>query len=171
MRFEKTQRTPLVEMSDSHCLIVGECYPENISEWSQPVLSALEVCVGAKDSFDVDIELYYFNSSSAKFLFDFFEFLDEKAENGIRIAINWRYRPEDDTMQEAGEDFEEDIENCTYNLVEKGVPLQPTWAQVSTGLPQGTCIIHVADSAAILSGARATTSASSFNQLANQPYD
>ena len=28
------------------------------------------------------------------------------------------YRAEDDTMQEAGEDFEEDIENCTYNLVE-----------------------------------------------------
>ena len=41
MRFEKTQRTPLVEMSNSHCLIMGECYPENISEWSQPVLAAL----------------------------------------------------------------------------------------------------------------------------------
>jgi hypothetical protein len=118
MRFEKTQRTPLVEMSNSHCLIVGECYPENISEWSQPVLAALEDCVGAQDSFDVDIELYYFNSSSAKFLFDFFEFLDDKAEEGVSIVINWRYRAEDDTMQEAGEDFEEDIENCTYNLVE-----------------------------------------------------
>ncbi len=120
MRFEKTQRTPLVEMSNSHCLIVGECYPENISEWSQPVLAALEDCVGdgTQGSFDVDIELYYFNSSSAKFLFDFFEFLDEKAAEGISIVIKWRYRVEDDTMQEAGEDFEEDIENCTYHLVE-----------------------------------------------------
>ena len=51
-------------------------------------------------------------------IFDFFEFLDDKAEDGVTIVINWRYRPEDDTMQEAGEDFEEDIENCTYNLVE-----------------------------------------------------
>jgi hypothetical protein len=59
-----------------------------------------------------------FNSSSAKFLFDFFEFLDDKADEGVSIVINWRYRAEDDTMQEAGEDFEEDIENCTYNLVE-----------------------------------------------------
>ena len=117
MRFEKTQRTPLVEMSNSHCLIVGECYPENISEWSQPVLAALEDCVGTQDSFDVDIELYYFNSSSAKFLFDFVEFLEDTAEAGREIVIQWRYRLEDDTMLEAGEDFQEDVESCTYELV------------------------------------------------------
>jgi len=118
MIFEAGQRTPQVEFTPTSCLIRGECYPENISEWSDPVLKALEDCVGNDESeFVVDIELYYFNSSSAKFLFDFFEFLEESAEGGKSIAINWRYRAEDDTMQEAGEDFQEDMEACTYNMV------------------------------------------------------
>lgn len=118
MRFEKTQRTPLVEMNSTSCLITGECYPENISEWSEPVLASLAEQVEGSENFNVDIELYYFNSSSAKFLFDFFEFLDDQADAGVNVTINWRYRAEDDTMQEAGEDFEEDVEKCEYNLVE-----------------------------------------------------
>ena len=118
MIFEAGQRTPQVEFTATSCLIRGECYPENISEWSDPVLKALEECVGNDESeFVVDVELYYFNSSSAKFLFDFFEFLEESAEGGKSIVINWRYRAEDDTMQEAGEDFQEDMEACTYKMV------------------------------------------------------
>ena len=118
MIFEAGQRTPQVEFTATSCLIRGECYPENISEWSDPVLKALEECVGNDESeFVVDIELYYFNSSSAKFLFDFFEFPEESAEGGKSIVINWRYRAEDDTMQEAGEDFQEDMEACTYKMV------------------------------------------------------
>ena len=118
MIFEAGPRTPLVEMTASSCLIRGECYPENISEWSEPVLKTLEECLSqGQGEFKVDIELYYFNSSSAKFLFDFFEFLEESAEGGKAITINWRYRAEDDTMQEAGEDFEEDLSACAYNMV------------------------------------------------------
>lgn len=119
MIFEAGPRTPLVELTPSSCLIRGECYPENISEWSEPVLKTLEESLSEDQSaFTVDIELYYFNSSSAKFLFDFFEFLEESAEGGKAITINWRYRAEDDTMQEAGEDFEEDLTACTYNMVQ-----------------------------------------------------
>ena len=119
MIYEASQRTPLVELTPTSCLSRGECYPENISEWSEPVLNTLEECLSNDNSeFEVDIELYYFNSSSAKFLFDFFEFLEESAEGGKSITINWRYRAEDDTMQEAGEDFEEDVSACSYNMVQ-----------------------------------------------------
>ncbi|MAC36265.1 MAG: Fe-S oxidoreductase [Halieaceae bacterium] len=118
MIFEASQRTPQVELTPTSCLIRGECYPENISEWSDPILKALEECLGNDEgAYVVDIELYYFNSSSAKFLFDFFEFLEESAEGGKSITVNWRYRAEDDTMQEAGEDFEEDVSACSYNMV------------------------------------------------------
>ena len=118
MKFEKTQRTPLVEIGSNSWLIKGEWYPENIAEWSGPVLEALKkTLIDANTQFNVDIELYYFNSSSAKFLFDFFEFLEDSAEEGKKIRINWRYRAEDDTMLEAGEDFQEDITACEYNLV------------------------------------------------------
>ena len=118
MIFEKSQRTPQVEIASDRCLIQGECYPENIAEWSSPILDALrETLESSSQDYNVDLELYYFNSSSAKFLFDFFEYLDEAAGEGRRININWRYRTEDDTMQEAGEDFQEDIEACKFELV------------------------------------------------------
>tara|TARA_X000000950_G_C13824512_1_gene623398 strand:+ start:219 stop:599 length:381 start_codon:yes stop_codon:yes gene_type:complete len=118
MIFEQTQRTPYVELTSNYCAIRGECYPENIAEWSGPVLEGLEESMSlGHGTFEVVIELYYFNSSSAKFLFDFFEYLEETAETGREIVIHWRYRTEDDTMLEAGEDFREDLERCTYELV------------------------------------------------------
>lgn len=118
MIFEATQRTPLVEIESDRCLVRGECYPENISEWADPVMQALDEELNQSEGgFTVDVELYYFNSSSAKFLFDFFDFLEGASEGGRKITINWRYRSDDDTMQEAGEDFEEDLSHCCYNLV------------------------------------------------------
>lgn len=118
MIFEQTQRTPYVELTARSCAIRGECYPENIAEWSGPILEALEESMSlGSDPFKVMIELYYFNSSSAKFLFDFFEYLEETAEAGREIIIQWCYRTEDDTMLEAGEDFQEDLESCSYELV------------------------------------------------------
>jgi hypothetical protein len=81
-------------------------------------MQALRDQLESVDSFQVRIELYYFNSSSAKFLFDFFEELEEAAEAGKQISIDWCYRAGDSSMQEAGEDFEEDFEHAQYQLVE-----------------------------------------------------
>ena len=62
------------------------------------------------------IELYYFNSSSGKFLFDFFDELEEAACQGKTINIYWCYREADKSIKEAGEDFKEDFEEATYKL-------------------------------------------------------
>ena len=117
-----TQRTPQIEISGAGCRIVGECYPENIQEFSSPVMSSLRSLVPDSGSYTVDMELFYFNSSSAKFLFDFFEFFEEKAAQGLTVKINWNYREDDDTMLEAGEDFAEDMESCAFELVGVQVP-------------------------------------------------
>ena len=117
-----TQRTPQIEISGAGCRIVGECYPENIQEFSSPVMSSLRSLVPDSGSYTVDMELFYFNSSSAKFLFDFFEFFEEKAVEGLTVKINWNYREDDDTMLEAGEDFAEDMESCAFELVAVQVP-------------------------------------------------
>ena len=44
-----------------------------------------------------------------------FELLDEAAEGRI-IEIEWHYHEEDDTMEEFGEEFAEDIENASFQL-------------------------------------------------------
>ena len=114
---EKTKRTPSVELSEKMLVVKGECYPENIAEFSEPIMENVQAVLDKAQVFDVIFELIYFNSSSAKFLFDFFEYLEESAESGREILIQWCYRREDDTMLEAGEDFQEDVESCTYELV------------------------------------------------------
>ena len=118
MQLAATQRTPMMEISGSSCRIVGECYPENIQEFSSPVMTELKSVVPDSGSYTVELELFYFNSSSAKFFFDFFEFFEEKAEAGLSVNVNWNYRLDDDTMLEAGEDFAEDMINCKFELVE-----------------------------------------------------
>ena len=64
----------------------------------------------------VNIELYYFNSSSSKVLMNFFEVLDKAAEQGCNITVNWIYEEEDEDSLEFGEEFAEDVDHLTFNL-------------------------------------------------------
>ncbi|HBO15936.1 MAG TPA: Fe-S oxidoreductase [Porticoccaceae bacterium] len=120
MKLPATARTPEVTFEDGSCSIKGECYPEDITEFSAPVMSSLEEGLTNAEHYKVEIELYYFNSSSAKFFYDFFEFLDEQAAGGCKVDVVWRYREDDDTMEEAGEEFEEDLENISFSLESMG---------------------------------------------------
>ena len=105
MKIEATSRTPLIEINSGYCLIKGECYPEDISEISIPIMKEIEQELLSVEKFVLELELYYFNSSSAKLLFDIFDKVDEAAADGLDVQIKWNYRSGDDSMQEAGEDF------------------------------------------------------------------
>ena len=63
MRFEKRNARP----SGNEQLALPYCWRVLSRKYFGVVatrVAALEDCVGTQDSFDVDIELYYFNSSS-----------------------------------------------------------------------------------------------------------
>lgn len=113
---EKTKRTPSVELSEKMLVVKGECYPENIAEFSEPIMENVQAVLEKARVFDVIFELIYFNSSSAMFLFDLFNMLDDAAGNGCEIAVKWRYAADDDSMEEAGADFEDAFENASYEL-------------------------------------------------------
>jgi hypothetical protein len=65
-----------------------------------------------------NMEIIYFNSSSSKLFFDLFDLLDENREENT-IEVNWIYDAENESAEEAGEDFRDDFEELTINLVEK----------------------------------------------------
>ena len=44
--------------------------------------------------------------------------LDEAASDNT-VTVNWIYDAEDDNMEELGEDFGEDLEDATFNMVVK----------------------------------------------------
>ena len=53
--------------------------------------------------FQVDLE--YFNSSSAKFLYDIFLELKRLSSSSIPVIVEWIYDEEDTGLQEAGSDI------------------------------------------------------------------
>ena len=120
IKIEATDRSPEIDFDfgQNAFAIRGESYPEDVASFFGPVIGQLEEHLSSLDGGEVrfDFELIYFNSSSAKVLMGLFDNLDETAGGGVSVTINWYYDEEDDTMEELGQEFAEDLENATFNL-------------------------------------------------------
>lgn len=120
---EETKYTPEINLNikDRIFKIKGKSYPENTFEFYKPMMSWIEEYFQkeCEDKTVIDLEIIYFNSSSSKLFFDFFDLLEEAHNNGKNIIINWIYDEENESALEAGEDFKEDFEELNFNLIEK----------------------------------------------------
>ncbi|WP_420338063.1 DUF1987 domain-containing protein [Roseibium sp.] len=120
LKIEATSRSPEVNLDAANGTLSmsGESYPEDASAFFGPVFQAVAEHVAASEgqALTVDMRFIYFNSSSAKAIMNLFQMLEEAAEDGKTITINWYFDPEDDMMEEMGEDFAEDFEHATFNL-------------------------------------------------------
>lgn len=120
LRIAATKFTPeiLFDYTKRLLLIKGESYPENTSEFFNPVFKWIDDYLAEKTDklTTVNIELYYFNSSSSKVLMNFFEVLDNASEQGHKITVNWIYEEEDEDSLEFGEEFAEDMNHIEFKL-------------------------------------------------------
>ncbi len=116
-----TQYTPEISMDPSGLIsITGKSYPENTFDFYKPVIDWLDnyfMNVPAQKT-TINMEIVYFNSSSSKLFFDFFDILDEHS-NESEIEINWIFDNENENARESGEDFIEDFKNLHINLVSR----------------------------------------------------
>ena len=106
------------DFGQHHLKIKGESYPEDVTEFYGPVFSALDAYLTnlGHGKCRFDFELIYLNSSSAKAIMMLMDKLDLAASKGAMVDIYWHYDKEDDTMQELGEEFGEDLENAKFHL-------------------------------------------------------
>lgn len=116
-----TDRSPEVDFDFDHnrLRLRGESYPEDASSLYGPIFEALDDYLdglGKGEACQLDFELVYFNSSSAKAIMTLLEKLDSAAGRGVTVTIAWRYDEEDETMQELGEEFGEDLEHAQFRL-------------------------------------------------------
>jgi hypothetical protein len=115
-----TARTPAVkfDFGQSHLKLVGESYPEDVTEFYNPIFASLDAYLAALGDgrCRFDFELIYLNSSSAKAIMMLMDKLDAAAANGATVDVYWYYDKEDDTMQELGEEFGEDLANAEFHL-------------------------------------------------------
>ncbi len=118
-----TKSSPEIKFDASNYTlsIAGESYPENTSQFYEPIYKWVDDCIDAlgDKEMTLDIELIYFNSSSSKVLMDIFDTLEDASDEGKNIVVNWIYDEENDSALEYGEEFAEDMEALTFNLVEK----------------------------------------------------
>ena len=122
LNIEPTSRTPAVafDFVNNHLKISGESYPEDVTEFYRPVFNALDTYLGAlgQGSCRFDFELIYLNSSSAKAVMMLMDKLEEAAASGAAVDVFWFYDRDDDTMQELGEEFGEDLIKAKFHLQE-----------------------------------------------------
>lgn len=118
---EATKYTPQITLDVNGTIsLVGKSYPENTFEFYAPMMEWVQNYfeTNAAEVTTVNLEIIYFNSSSSKLFFDFFDLLEEHSENHT-IKINWIYDEENESAEEAGEDFKDDFEDLDITLVSK----------------------------------------------------
>ncbi len=121
LTIEATKYTPQINMNyqDGLVKMEGKSYPENTFEFYEPIMKWMDEYFQAPQAkTTIELEIIYFNSSSSKLFFDFFDLIEEHKDQS-QIEIKWIYDEENESAMEAGEDFQEDFESLNFNLIKK----------------------------------------------------
>ena len=113
-----TQSTPEINFSPAENIFIirGTSSPEDVRALYYPVIEWLRIFVddvlegelpqySLENPVRLQTDLEYFNSSSAKFLFDIFTELKRLLTKNVRLNIEWYYDREDLDQKEAGTDI------------------------------------------------------------------
>lgn len=119
---EETKFTPEINLLQDKRFITfkGKSYPENTFDFYMPIISWLKKYFETtKEKTIIEFEISYFNSSSSKLFFDLFDLFEEAVQDNCQIIINWYFDEENESAQEAGEDFKDDFKTLNINLVSR----------------------------------------------------
>lgn len=108
LSIKATALTPLVMFDpvQGNMKIEGRSIPENADDFWMPVLNWFEsYMLSPINSTIFSINLEYFNISSSKRILFLLYKLNELAENGFDVKVEWNYRKEDEDMFEVGQDY------------------------------------------------------------------
>jgi len=113
-----TPFTPEIHLSpDENIFIIsGTSSPEDVRALYYPVIEYIRTLVdnillnknniySHENPLKFQVDLDYFNSSSAKFLYDIFMELNKLSQSEIPVIIEWYHDVEDIDMKEAGSDI------------------------------------------------------------------
>ena len=119
---ERTKTSPyvLIVEEKGYMLFEGESYFEDIIGFFKEINEWLQDYVTTDfTEFTFDCALEYFNSSTTKQIYNILRLLDANAP-GRNVTVNWFVSGDDDEMLiESGEDYRDDMENLTFNIIIK----------------------------------------------------
>ncbi len=129
LRIEGTNATPRVVFDHKVRMleISGYSRPENVRDFYAPLLQWLEdfkqsILSNSVEGAELEpitfkFKFIYFNSSSAKFIYDIILLLSDMQKNKIPLKIYWHFDEDDDEMREAGEELS-DLANLPFFFIE-----------------------------------------------------
>ncbi len=129
LRIEGTNATPRVAFDQKARMleISGYSRPENVRDFYAPLLQWLEdfkqsILSNSVEGAELEpitfkFKFIYFNSSSAKFIYDIILLLSDMQKNKIPLKIYWHFDEDDDEMREAGEELS-DMANLPFFFIE-----------------------------------------------------
>lgn len=101
--------TPDVRFSETEGkgFIKGESYQEDPFSFYSELSEWFDFYFKSNDTFELDIELTYINSSCSRALVDLLKQFKNFRDEGKSITVNWCYHADDEDMEmlEDGEDF------------------------------------------------------------------
>lgn len=113
-----TKNTPEIKFSPEENIfrIKGNSSPEDVREMYYPVIEWIRIFIediiygegavySTENPLKLQIDLEYFNSSSAKFLYDIFNDLKRLNDSQIPYIVEWFYEEQDTDMLDAGQDI------------------------------------------------------------------
>jgi len=119
---ERTRTSPyvLIDEEKRYMRFEGESYFEDIVGFFKEINEWLQKFITSDfTELTFDCALEYFNSSTTKQIYNILRLMDVNAP-GKNIVVNWIVAGEEDEMLiECGEDYREDIENLTFNIIIK----------------------------------------------------
>ena len=103
-----TSHTPYIHFDGREGVmeIKGRSIPDQPDEFWIPILNWFETyLMNPNHSTVIKIDLEYFNISSSKRILFLLYKLNELAENGKDVHVEWLYRQTDEDMYEVGQDY------------------------------------------------------------------
>jgi len=121
LEIKETRDTPevLFDPENNIFKISGNSLPEDTTEFFTPLFNWLtDYKKSPNDITNLVCELEYFNSSSAKMLYEIFFELQNISKNGKQVRIEWIYEQDDKLIEEKGLEYQSVLE-IPFEMIEK----------------------------------------------------
>jgi len=114
-----TKKTPkvILDHTKGYFEFSGIAMPEDTVVFFEPLFKKIKEYIKASEVPIVfHFSVYYFNSLSSKMLYEIFKLIDKAYKKGKDIKIEWTYEEDDESMEEAGKLFLENI-SVPYEMI------------------------------------------------------
>jgi hypothetical protein len=116
---EETENTPRIDFDpvSGNLWIIGESFPDLAHEFFKPILTWFQTYVASvRGPICLKFKFTYFNTSTAKYIINFFSFAEGAHAAGRAMEVEWYYPEADENIMKNGIELAEGF-NITFRTV------------------------------------------------------